>query len=122
MVDRLEMPNQFARLCIQRNDAVCEEVVAQPVATIEVPRGGAGTYKNQPVFLIDRSAPPGVCGAMVLPGAILPGLVSKFTRTRNRAESPDLFAASDVEGADIAGRLEPGPLAAGQSKNDRILV
>ena len=53
VMDHLKMPQAFAGACIQREQAIAEEIGAGPVRAVEVERGGAGGEVGDAALLVD---------------------------------------------------------------------
>ena len=98
------MPLALARLAVESHQALGEQVVAQPVAAVPVVRRRAERQVDEAEILIRRDQRPDVRVARVLPGVVLPGLVTVFPRLRNRVEGPAQFAGHRIEAADVSGR------------------
>ena len=104
VADRLEMPLAFARLAVERNEALGEQVVPQPVAAVPVVGRRAEGQIDEPEVFVRGDQRPHVRVARVLPGIVLPGLVPELPRLRNRVEGPAQLASHRIEAADVSGR------------------
>ena len=121
MMERLEVPDALFRPGVERDGAVGEEIVALPVASVEVEGGRAQSREDQSAFRVDAEPTPGVRRASDFTGIVVPRLVSEFSPTGHGPKSPNLRAGADVKRPDISGRGDAGPLITGDSDNDRIL-
>src|ERR1035437_3451373 len=88
MMNRLEMPQAFSRAGIQRQQAVAEQVIALPVAAVEVVGRRSGRDVNNAALLIKAHVAPIIGGSDVLPGILRPSLVTELARVRNSVELP----------------------------------
>src|SRR6185295_8732641 len=89
VMDGLEMPQALARLRIQRNQAVAEQIVAGPIAAIEIrPRSSEWNIGNASLF-VDRHFAPVVNATGGFIKIRRPCVVSNFSWMWNRMEDPD---------------------------------
>src|SRR6266436_2236343 len=98
------MPNSLARPCVQGNQTISEEVVADTIGAVEIKRG-------RTCWDIDNAAPgiechsgPIVRGPAGLPRILRPSVIAKFTGMRDGVERPAQPTGSSVVGANVAGR------------------
>src|SRR5467141_108734 len=98
------MPDSPARPCIQGNQTISEEVVADAIGAVEIKRGGACWNIDNAAPGIERHPGPIVRGAAGLPRLFRPSVVAKFTGMRDGVERPAQLACSNVVGANVAGR------------------
>ena len=122
VTERLKVPDAFAGLGVERDGAVGEEIVAEPVAAVKVKRRRAETGENQSALHVNTQATPGIGPASVFPGGVaFPGFVSELAGLGNSVKAPDLFTGSDVECANVARRGDRRPLVARDADDDRVL-
>src|SRR5262245_31723897 len=98
MVHLLEVPLTQAGLQIDRDDALCEEVVARAVAAVFVDGRRFDRQIHEAGFRIDGDLRPDPDVAAPFPRSFFPGVVAEFARARNGAELPELFAGAYVKG------------------------
>src|SRR5579863_10083309 len=98
MMNRLEMPDAVSGVSIQSKEAVCEEVVADPVGTVEVRGRRPGRHIDNAALYVHRHPRPVVSRAAVRPRVFGPGVVSVFAGVRNRVEGPPNRAGTNVIG------------------------
>src|SRR3984893_11785132 len=98
------MPDSLARPCVQGNQTISEEIVADAIGAVEV-------KCRRTCWDIDNAAPviechpgPIVRGAAGLPRILRPSVVAKFTGMRDGVERPAQLTGSNVVGANVAGR------------------
>src|SRR5215468_6076372 len=91
-----------------------------PVRPVKIESRRAGRRENQPALLIYYQSRPIVRAAGVSPGVFRPCLVTEFARMRDRVKGPSLFAAANVEGANVTGRGRQR--LAGQSADDQHVL
>src|SRR5215470_6748230 len=94
---KLEMPCQLPGARMQRNDTIGKQVVAGTRVTEEIWAGIADAPEKQVKRRVITAGDPG-WAATCSPCVIFPGLVTKFTRARNRIELPQSLTCRDVEG------------------------
>ena len=109
VVDRLEVPDAFAGCGVQRDEALREEVVARTVAAVVVvgPQFDRQVHMAQLGVRAERG--PHRCVAGVLPGSVLPCLVSVLAGLRNGVKGPQQFARDRVVAANVSRRHLPRP-------------
>ena len=108
-MQRLKVPDALARPGVERDRAVREQVVAVPVAAVEVEGGRPESGEDQAAIHVDAEPAPGVRPAAVLPGIAFPRLVAELARTGHGPEPPDLLARADVERPDVPRRGDARP-------------
>src|SRR5688572_23813928 len=101
-MDVLEVPEPFSGPRIERDQAVREEVFAEPIAPIEVVGRRSGRHVHDATLVINREGAPVVGTADVLVRLLRPRLVAELSRPRDGMELPHLPAGDDVVGADIS--------------------
>src|SRR5712672_1654545 len=102
-MDSLKMPNSLSCLRVQRNQAICEEIVAQPIGAVEIKCSGARRNVNNSTLRIKGHPSPIVGGAAGLPRILRPSGIPEFSGTRDRVKRPAKSAVSNVEGTNVAG-------------------
>ena len=103
-MDELVVPLALPGLAVDRDDALGVQVVAEPVAAVEIVRRRADGQVGGPGLLVDRDHRPDVRVAAVAPGTVLPGFDAEFILLGNGVKDPGQIAGRDVVGADEAGR------------------
>ena len=114
------MPQPLAGLRVEREQAVGEEVLADPIRAVEVVVRRAGRHVDDAALFVDRKRAPVVGAADVLVRLLRPGVVAELAGQRNRVELPDLVPGDDVVGADVAGRRDER-FAGRRSQDDEVL-
>ena len=114
------MPEPLSRPRIERDQAVREEVFAEPIASIEVVGRRSGRHVHDAALVINREGAPVVGTADVLVRLLRPRVVAELSRPRDCMELPDLPAGDDVVGADISGWGDER-LARGGPKDQQVL-
>src|SRR4029079_10194887 len=108
---QLVMPETLAGPCIERNETVREQIVANAIAAEEIESRRAEGNKCDPVLLVDRELAPGVNAAGFLVRTLWPRVVAELTRMRNAVEDPRDLAGDDVIGLHVGGgRIVSGAL------------
>ena len=98
------MPDSLARLRIQGNQTIGEEIVPDAIGTVEIKCGGARRNIDNPALGIERHPGPIVRRAAGLPGILRPSVMAKFTGTWNGVKRPAQLSGSSVVGSNVAGR------------------
>src|ERR1700694_2017132 len=98
------MPDPLARPCVQGNQTISEEIVADAIGAVEIKRGGACWDIDNAPPGIERHPSPIVRGAAGLPSILRPSVIPKFTGMRDGVERPAQLTGSNVVGANVAGR------------------
>ena len=117
----LKVPDTLAGLRVERDEAVGVEVVAKPVAAVEIRRCRTGRDVHDSARRIERHARPVVCPAVYLPGILRPRLVPGFTRMRDRVKNPAQFARAGAVRAHVTGRRRQ-TLADAATDDQQVLV
>src|ERR1700730_14313119 len=104
----LKMPYPLAGLCIQGNQAIGEQIIANSITAVEVRHRGTGRDINDSTPGIERHTGPVVGGAAGLPRVPGPGLIAKLPRTRNGMKRPAQLSGAHIERPDIARRRRVG--------------
>src|SRR4051812_40381921 len=102
MFYKLKMPDSLTRVCLQRNQAVCKQVVAGSVRAVKVKRRRSCWNKHDPSLLIESDTRPGICAAEILPSICRPSLIAELTGMRYRVKRPSNLPRVDVERPDVA--------------------
>ena len=105
-MDRLEMPKLFACRGVDRNDAVRVEIVADPVASIEIVGGRSPVVASAIPRFSSMATPP---HALTPPAdfqyrILRPGVITFFAGIWNRVERPEQLSAVNVPAAEISWR------------------
>ena len=98
------MPDALARLRVDADQTLGEEVVARPVGPVVVVRRRARRQVDVAQFVVRAHRRPHVRVAGRPPGLVLPGLDAELVVPWNRVETPLELARVDVVGAHMAGR------------------
>src|SRR5262245_43219001 len=101
-MDGLKMPDPLSRSCVQRHDAIAEEVVSLTVAAIVILCRRSEGQKNHATFGVNAENRPSVYAAAVLPGITCPGIVTELAWLWNNMKPPHQFAGIDIEGAYVS--------------------
>ena len=122
VMDGLEVPHPLAGVGVEADDALREQVVAEPVAAVEVVRRRRDRQVDVAKFLVDRHHVPDVRVAAVLPGVVLPCVDAVLALLRNRVEDPLHLAGAHVVAADVSRRrrLTDRTVADDGSDHDRV--
>ena len=105
VLDELLVPDAFARLHVQRDDAGAEQVVAGAEAAEVVDGGAVGRHVDEAALRIRRHRRPRRHVAGPLPRVVFPRVVAKLTRPRNHVELPQELPGLRVVGQDVPGHV-----------------
>ena len=94
----LEVPNPLSRSRVERQQTVAKEIIALPIAAIQIVRGRAGRQKYDAVLLVEREIAPRVRATRV-PESILWHVSYPYSPGRGICERPHELAADHVVGA-----------------------
>src|SRR5690606_41100788 len=94
VTDRLEMPEPLAGTRIERDDAVPEEIVAVPIAAVEVVARGARRDEHDAALDVDRRFAPVVHASERVRGVVRPRVGTEFPGPRHRMEDPNELAGA----------------------------
>src|SRR4029453_9917815 len=104
VMHRLKVPFVFARLCVDRNDGVREEIVSRPVAAPVVRcRTGHRHVHDAPLLVDGHGETPDVGARASLP-SVAPCVVPQLSRLWLRVKIPELLPRTRVICAGISGR------------------
>src|SRR5438128_1290320 len=106
--DALKMPNPLARLRVQCNQAVREQIVSRSIGAIEIESCGTRGNVDDTALEIDGHPRPVVCCAAGFPGFLRPRLVAELPGVRDGVKRPAQFARAHVVGANVARRRRQG--------------
>src|SRR5260370_27686055 len=104
VVDALKMPDSFAGLRIQGEQAICEEIVADAIGAVEIKSGGARGSVEDSALGIERHPGPIVGGAAGFPGVLGPSVIAELAGVGNGVKRPAQLAGTNIVGANVAGR------------------
>src|ERR1700733_2398076 len=104
MMHALKVPQAFACLRIERQQRVCEEIVAHAIRSVKIEYGGAGGNVDDAAVFVQRHPSPVVRCTSALPAIWRPGGVAEFTWMRDGVKGPAQLAGAHIEGANVAGR------------------
>src|SRR5580704_10366412 len=99
MVNALKMPEPLASFCVQGEQRIGEQVVAQPVPAVEIGYCRTSRGINDSPFYVDRHSAPVVGRTSVRPRLFRPGFITKFPRMRNRMKTPPERPGMHIERA-----------------------
>ena len=102
MMHDLIVPDAFAGLGIETEDAVSKEILADPIAAPVIIGGRSGAEEDPPPPGVQRDATPGIGASHALPCIGRPGVVAELLRMGNGMKDPASFAGPQVEGTDVA--------------------
>ena len=88
VVHHLKMPQRLSGACIQREQAVAEQVAADAIGAVVVIGGRAGGEVGDAALFVDRDLAPRVGAARIFPRVLRPRVVALFAGTRNGVEGP----------------------------------
>src|SRR4029450_2949137 len=98
-----------------------EQVVARPVATIEIGSGCFDRQIHETELLVDADLAPDADVAVGRPRSVLPRVVAELAGSRNSVELPELLPRAHVEGANkpfrVVVRLDRSPFSEGGANN-----
>ena len=118
--DGLVVPAALAGSDVDGQQAVGEEVVADPRGAVEVGRRRSGRREQQAPPGVERHAGPGVGAARHLQGALGPGLRARLSGTRDVVVPPDQRAVDRAVRGDGA-RQRVGRLARREAHHYQVL-
>src|SRR5579864_9677763 len=125
MVHQLKVPLALSCLQIDAHQRFPEEIVAWPVASIEIPGGGLNGQIDQPQLFIHGKLRPHSGVASVFCGTVEPCLVAKFPLLGNRVEDPQALTRPNVKATDVsfvvAHALGSEALAKGSADDHSVL-
>ena len=101
MVYGLKVPDPFARLAVDTDNALREQVVARAHAAIPIVGGGADWEVDVPKLLVDRHRCPDIGVAAVSPRFAVPGISAELVALRNGVEDPLHGPGARVETANV---------------------
>src|SRR5712691_9022967 len=102
MVDQLEVPLPFACLQIDRDQTLGEQIVAGPMAAVEVGCRRLDGQIHEAELLVDGHLVPDAHVAVSCPGFVFPRLVAELAGPWNRLEVPQPLPRAYVERLDEA--------------------
>src|SRR5262249_17803879 len=118
----LIMPAALAGRRVECDHAVGEQVLPQPLPSVEIERRRSGAREHEPAPLIDAETTPYIGAASGLRRITFPGVVTELSRLRERVEDPLPFPGADVEGANMTRCRRPGALSILRAEDDQIFV
>src|SRR5689334_25159880 len=119
MVNRLEVPEVFARPRIQSEKRIGVEIIARAVSAVKFVLCRCERKIDDTALYINCDLAPYIDAAHVFVRVRRPRIVSGFAGARNRMKDPDKFAGADVECANISGRCEI-PFAGKATDDDQV--
>src|ERR1700693_1997476 len=96
------MPLALAGVEIDRDQALAEQSVTRPMASVVVTRRQLHGQVHHIEIFIHGNLPPHAGIAGVGPGILLPGVEPEFAGLGDRMENPEAFARAHVESPDVA--------------------
>src|SRR4030095_6211234 len=104
-MNSLKVPEVFARLRVDGDDGVREEVVAGTITSPVVPSRTRNGHVKDAALFVERHVPrPHVHARSIAPPAIEPGVVPELTWQRHSVKVPHVCTRPDVERAGMTGR------------------
>src|SRR5437773_12469397 len=100
-MDTLKIPDSFACLSIQSNQAICEEIVAGAVAAVEIKGGRARWNMDNSALGVERHPGPIVRCAGGRPGVFGPSAIPNLPGMRRSVNRPSQLARANVEGTNV---------------------
>ena len=124
MVHRLKMPVPLAGRRVQTQQRFRKQIGARPPSAIVVGARRARRHVQQSARVVDTHGPPDIRVAGDRPRVLLPRLVPKFPRLRNRIEDPHALPGPHIERLNRPGRIAFVLQAIGDAApdNHQILV
>ena len=104
VVHALEMPEPLARLHVERDQALSEQVRPGTMAAVPVVGRRRQRQVDMAELLVAAHRRPDVDVSGVRPGVLLPRLVAHFAGPRDGAERPQQLARAHVIAPDVAWR------------------
>ena len=98
----LVVPDALARLDVDADDRLREQVVARPVPAVHVVGGRGGRHVDVAELLVGREERPDGRVPAVLPRAVAPGVGAVFARLRDGVKDPLQLPGAHVERAHVA--------------------
>src|SRR6185312_8313940 len=89
VVHDLEVPEPFAGVHVDRDDAAAEEIVSKPVAAEAIPRRRSHGHVKNASLDIDRHEAPDVDAGASAPAVGFPRVMAPFTVSGHCVECPD---------------------------------
>src|SRR5271166_6839567 len=102
------MPDALARLGVQRDETVGEQIIADSISPIEIKRRRTRGNIDNSSLRIDGHPSPVIRGAAGLPRVLRPGVFAEVAGMRNGMKRPARFPATHVIGPHIARRSRQG--------------
>ena len=122
VMDGLEMPPIGARLDIDGDHGIPEQVRPVPVSAVETADRRRERQVHEAALLVEREVEgPGVDAEAIFPALALPCVVTRCARLWNRAELPQLRAGARIERAGIADAAD-GARRRVRADNDDVPV
>src|SRR5262249_30695295 len=119
VMNGLEMPEPLSRPRIEREQTIRVEIIAVPIAAIELVLGRSGRHVHRPPLHVHGDFAPHIDAAHVFVGVLGPGFISVLAWARDRVEYPDELAREDIESANIA-RWGEVTFAGRAAKDDQV--
>src|SRR6516164_3594904 len=88
VMHQLVMPDAFAGACVERHERVAKQVVARPIAAIEIKARAAEADERNAASLVDGGLAPVVDAAGLLVGLWRPRVVPELAGTWDAVEDP----------------------------------
>ena len=101
VMDELIVPDALAGASIERKKRVGKEVLPETIAAVEIVSSGSGRNVNDAALGVEAQARPGIGATRKLPRILGPRVISKFSRMRDRVETPHELAGPDIERTDV---------------------
>ena len=125
MMDGLEVPDPFARVEVDRDQAVGEQVIAVSMAAVIIARRHFDRQVGHAQLFVNGYLPPDAGVARISPGVVQPGIVAELIRLRDGVKDPETLAGAGVEAPDVPlglllGRRGPSRQMRGADEDDAI--
>src|SRR5690349_4438613 len=121
MPDALEVPYSFAGFCVQRDQAVSEQIVTDAIRAVKIKCRRSGGHEDDAALFIDGHPSPVIRRSTGFPRDGWPGVMTKFAVVRNGVKRPTEFAGAHIVGAHITGRSRQS-FGIASSHDDQVFV
>src|SRR5262245_19977999 len=104
---RLEIPLQFPRCRLKRNQRTSEQIHTSAISAVKiVVRSTERDVHDAAIFVDSHEVAPGVHTGSALPAVPLPSLMTRLARPGHRMKLPEFRTGPRIVGAGIAGQSE----------------
>src|SRR5690348_8248180 len=98
------MPDSFACLCVECEQAVSEKIVANAIRPVEIKCRGSGRHVNDTSLRIKRHPGPAVGSAACFPCIFRPRVITELAGMRNGVEGPPQLPRPELVRTNVARR------------------